>query len=105
MKDKRKLPVTILVCDADPDERLWDLGARASEGAGALQELRATAGFADIPVVSMSASRDEDEVARGYHLGVNAFLAKPVTFGRLVDVMNALGRYWLEFVEQPPVPA
>jgi hypothetical protein len=36
---------------------------------------------------------------------VNSFLSKPVTFAGLAAAMSALGRYWLEIVELPPVPA
>jgi hypothetical protein len=47
----------------------------------------------------------DEDVIRSYKFGVNSFITKPVTFSGLVDAMNVLGRYWLEIVELPPVPA
>jgi hypothetical protein len=44
-------------------------------------------------------------VVESDQLGVNSFITKPVTFFDSVGAMSALGRYWLEILELPPVPA
>ena len=38
---------------------------------------------------------------RGYNLGANSYITKPVTFEGLCDVMRSLGKYWFEIVELP----
>jgi DNA-binding response OmpR family regulator len=52
-------------------------------------------------VVIMTTSKAEEDVFRSYDLGANSFITKPVTFERLVELMRALGQYWIEFVELP----
>jgi two-component system, response regulator len=152
MHDKHKIPITILVCDDDEDDRmltqqaledahisnsvrfvedgeqlldyLYQRGAYAGEtgkaprpglilldlnmpkldGREALKTIKDDPTLSDIPVVVLSTSRLDEDVARSYQLGVNSFITKPVTFTGLVEAMNVLGRYWLEIVELPPVP-
>jgi CheY-like chemotaxis protein len=53
----------------------------------------------------LTTSRLDADIVRSYQLGVNSFITKPVTFSGLVDAMGVLGRYWLEIVELPPMPA
>ena len=38
---------------------------------------------------------------RTYDLGANSFITKPVTYGALVDVFRAWGRYWFGVAELP----
>ena len=49
----------------------------------------------------LTTSKAEEDVFRTYDLGVNSFITKPVTFGGLVEVMQAWSRYWFEIVELP----
>lgn len=80
---------------------LLDLNMPKKDGREALAEIKADARLKTIPVVVLTTSRDEEDVVRSYDLGVNSFITKPVTFGSLVDVMGAWGRYWFEIVELP----
>jgi len=75
------------------------------DGREALQIIKGDATLVDIPIVVLTTSGLDADVIRSYRLGVNSFITKPVTFTGLVDAMNVLGRYWLEIVELPPVPA
>ena len=49
-----------------------------------LAEIKADAALRSIPVVVLTTSKAEEDVARTYHLGVNSFITKPVTFDGLV---------------------
>jgi two-component system, response regulator len=80
---------------------LLDLNMPKKDGREALAEIKADPRLRTIPVVVLTTSRDEEDVIRSYNLGVSSFITKPVTFGSLVDVMSAWGRYWLEIVELP----
>lgn len=84
---------------------LLDLNMPKLDGREALRVIKADANLRDIPVVVLTTSRFEDDIALCYSLGVNSFISKPVTFTGLVDAMNVLGKYWLEIVELPPSPA
>jgi CheY-like chemotaxis protein len=58
--------------------------------------------FRRIPVVALTTSMSEDDVAFSYDMGVNSYITKPVTFRALVDIMSVLSKYWFEVVELPP---
>jgi CheY-like chemotaxis protein len=151
MQDRNKIPISILVCDDDEDDRLLtrqaledahisnrvlfvedgeelldylyqrgafsgetgeaprpglillDLNMPKLDGREALKTIKEDETLRDIPVVVLSTSRLDEDIARSYQLGVNSFITKPVTFSGLVEAMNVLGRYWLEIVELPPV--
>jgi len=153
MQDKHKIPITILICDDDEDDRmltqqaledahisndlrfvedgeqlldylyqsgeyagetgaaprpgliLLDLNMPKLDGREALQRIKGDPTLVDIPIVILTTSGLDADVIRSYRLGVNSFITKPVTFSGLVDAMNVLGRYWLEIVELPPLPA
>jgi two-component system, response regulator len=81
---------------------LLDLNMPKKDGRECLREIKADDDLRDIPVVVLSTSREEEDIARSYQLGVNSFIAKPVTFTGLVDALKVMGRYWFELVELPP---
>ena len=71
------------------------------DGREALAEIKADPKLRMIPVVILTTSKTEEDMLKGYDLGAASYLTKPVTFEGLVDLMKALGRYWVEFVELP----
>ena len=81
---------------------LLDLNMPKKDGRECLREIKADDDLRDIPVVVLSTSREEEDIARSYQLGVNSFISKPVTFTGLVDALKVMGRYWFELVELPP---
>jgi CheY-like chemotaxis protein len=80
---------------------LLDLNMPRKDGREALREIKSDPHLRRIPVVVLTTSRAEEDIYRTYDLGVNSFITKPVTFDGLVDVIKALSRYWVEFVELP----
>lgn len=80
---------------------LLDLNMPRMDGREALAAIKADARFSSIPVVILTTSRAEADVIRSYEIGANSYIAKPVTFDGLVQIMNDLGRYWFEVVELP----
>ena len=81
---------------------LLDLNMPKKDGREALKEIKSDARFRGIRVVIMTTSKAEEDVVRSYDLSASSYITKPVTFERLVDVVKALGKYWLEIVELPP---
>lgn len=80
---------------------LLDLNMPRKDGREALEEIKADPDLRRIPVVVLTTSTAEEDVYRSYDLGVSGYIAKPVTFGGLVEVMRNLGNYWFELVELP----
>jgi len=89
-------------CAPRPGLVLLDLNMPRKDGREALRELKADPQLRALPVVVLTTSREEDEVARSYSLGANSFIRKPVSYKGLVAVMQALGMYWFSTVELPP---
>ncbi|WP_373049504.1 response regulator [Vulgatibacter sp.] len=81
---------------------LLDLNMPKKDGREALQEIKRDPVLRRIPVVVLTTSKAEEDILRTYDLGVNSFIAKPVTFAALVETVRMLGRYWFEIVELPP---
>lgn len=84
-----------------PGVILLDLNMPKMDGREALKELKSDPNLRDIPVVVFTTSKAEEDIYRSYQLGVNSFITKPVTFENLIQVMQALGKYWFEIVELP----
>ena len=145
---KQTRPITILMADDDPDDRLMtreafqesrlandlrfvedgeelmdylkrrgkyadpaasprpglillDLNMPRKDGREALRELKADPDLKRIRVIVMTTSNAEEDIARTYDLSAASYIAKPVTFDALVEVVRTLGKYWLEIVELP----
>src|SRR5207245_2673712 len=84
-----------------PGLLLLDLNMPRMDGREALREIKADPSLRRIPVVVMTTSKAEEDIYRTYDLGVSSYVTKPVSFEGLVDVMKAIGRYWLEIVALP----
>lgn len=82
---------------------LLDLNMPRMSGQEALAVIKADPELRQIPVVVLTTSKAEADILRTYDLGVNSFITKPVVFTALVEVMQVIGRYWLQIVELPSV--
>jgi CheY-like chemotaxis protein len=80
---------------------LLDLNMPKKDGREALAEIKADPELQRIPVVILTTSKQEEDIYRSYQLHANSYITKPVTFEQLVQVVSALGKYWLEIVELP----
>jgi two-component system, response regulator len=81
---------------------LLDLNMPRMDGREALRAIKNDPELRSIPVVVLTTSKTEEDVLRSYNLGANSFITKPVTFERLVEIVSALGLYWLNIVQLPP---
>lgn len=80
---------------------LLDLNMPKMDGREALRHIKSNARFRNIRIVVMTTSKADEDILRSYDLGAESFVTKPVTFTALVEVIAAMGRYWLEIVELP----
>jgi two-component system, response regulator len=84
---------------------LLDLNIPKVNGLRVLQRLRADPRTKLVPVVILTSSDEEHDVVQGYWAGANSYVRKPVDFGRFVEAIRQLGRYWLtlnEPLRRPP---
>jgi CheY-like chemotaxis protein len=80
---------------------LLDLKLPRLDGLEVLARLKSHAELRRIPVVMLTSSREEIDLARSYNLGVNAYVVKPVQFADFVGALKELGLFWA-VVNQPP---
>ena len=80
---------------------LLDLNMPKKDGRETLAEIKSNSLFRKIPVIILSTSSAEADIAKSYDLGVNSFIQKPVRFNELVDMAKILFNYWLRTVKLP----
>ena len=86
-----------------PKVVLLDLKLPKVDGLEVLRQIRSDVRTKALPVVILTASREEKDMVNGYKLGVNSYIQKPVDFEAFREVIRQLGLYWL-VVNQPPPP-
>lgn len=84
-----------------PGVIMLDLNMPRKDGREALKEIKTHDELKNIPVVVFTTSKIEEDIYRSYKLGVNSFITKPVTFEKLIEVMQTLEKYWFEIVTLP----
>jgi len=84
-----------------PKVVLLDLRLPKVNGMEVLRRLKADARTKRIPVVVLTSSTVDRDMAECYDLGVNSYISKPVEFDAFVKVVSELGLYWL-LINQPP---
>lgn len=87
--------------EGDPSVLLLDIKMPRMDGLEVLTELRKSSRFNHLPVVILSSSREESDLARSWDLGVNAYVVKPVDVDQFFEAVRTLGRFWAVLNEPP----
>lgn len=85
-----------------PQLVLLDLKLPKVDGLEVLRRLRASPTTRRLPVVILTSSREDEDVIRGYDLGANSYVRKPVDFEQFTAAVQQLQLYWL-VLNEPPV--
>jgi len=84
-----------------PDLVLLDLNMPRKDGREVLAEMKADPLMKRIPVVVLTTSQSEDDVAAAYNLSANCYVAKPVDLDQFLGVVRAIDDFWLSLVKLP----
>lgn len=84
-----------------PDLILLDLNLPKKSGREVLAEIKKDQELRSIPVVVLSTSRADEDVAGCYQLHANCFIAKPADLDQFVDVVRRIETFWLRTVNLP----
>jgi len=84
-----------------PDLMLLDLRLPKVDGLDVLSEVKSSDEWMGIPVVILTTSDAENDLARAYKLKANAYVTKPVDFSTFVKLMQDLGFFWLAWNRRP----
>jgi CheY-like chemotaxis protein len=86
-----------------PAVLLLDLKMPRVDGLEALRRIRADPELRLLPIVILTSSREEADLVRGYQLGANGYVVKPVDFDQFISAVSQLGVFWALVNEPPPV--
>ena len=81
---------------------LLDIKMPRLDGIEVLREIRSNERLQHVPVVILSSSREEGDLARSWDLGVNAYVVKPVNAQQFFNAVQTLGQFWAVMNESRP---
>ncbi len=90
--------------DKNPIVVLLDLKMPRMDGLQVLREMKSDPVLKLIPVVVLTASREERDLAESYGIGVNGYVVKPVAFDEFIEAIKRIGLFWMLTNESPPDP-
>jgi two-component system, chemotaxis family, response regulator Rcp1 len=84
-----------------PDLILLDLNLPRKDGREVLEEIKADEGLMKIPVIVLTTSGAEEDIARAYTRHANCYITKPVDLDQFLRVVHSIENFWLTLVKLP----
>ena len=85
-----------------PDLILLDLNLPRMSGREVLTQIKSDERLKSIPVVVLTTSEDEQDIARAYSQHANCYTTKPVDLEQFLRVIQSIENFWLTLVRLPP---
>jgi CheY-like chemotaxis protein len=89
---------------ATPNLILLDLNLPKKDGREVLAEIKQNTDLDGIPIIILTTSQSEDDVAKCYKLQASCFVTKPIDLEKFVEVIRSLDEFWFSAVKFPPEP-
>lgn len=86
---------------AKPDLILLDLNLPKKNGSEVLSEIKSDEHLKRIPVIILTASKAEEDIARAYNQHANCYLTKPIDLNQFINVVQQIKSFWLSIVQLP----
>lgn len=87
-----------------PDLILLDLNLPKKDGREVLEEIKAVDELKGIPVVVLTTSKADEDIARSYQLHANCYITKPMDLDKFIEVVRQIEDFWLTIVSLPRRP-
>jgi chemotaxis family two-component system response regulator Rcp1 len=87
-----------------PDLLILDLNMPKVDGLGVLKAVRSDPDLTDLPVVVLTTSQADRDVAASYQLHANAYVSKPIGLAGLTKIVKSLEHFWFSVVVLPTTP-
>ena len=84
-----------------PDLILLDLNLPRKSGREVLSEIKADRDLRSIPVVVLTSSKAEEDIAKTYNLHANCCVTKPADLDQFIRVVQSIESFWLTIVKLP----
>jgi len=85
-----------------PDLVLLDLNLPKKDGHEVLREIKGDAALRSIPVIILTTSESDYDIAKCYDIGANCYLVKPLGFEAFIKVVHEIDDFWFSLVKLPP---
>jgi CheY-like chemotaxis protein len=85
-----------------PDMVLLDLNLPKKDGRQVLSEIKSDEVLRRIPVVILTTSKAEEDIAKSYDLHANCYITKPIDLEQFMKVVKSIEDFWLTVVRLPP---
>lgn len=96
---RKQEPYTQAPC---PDLILLDLNLPRKDGRAVLEDIKADEKLRRIPVVILTTSSAEEDIAKAYDLHANCYITKPIDLEQFIEVVKCIEQFWLTIVKLPP---
>lgn len=84
-----------------PDVILLDLNLPRKDGREVLEAIKSDPSLRTIPVVILTSSEAERDIARAYELNANCYITKPVDLDQFITVVKSIEDFWFTVVKLP----
>ena len=85
-----------------PDLILLDLNLPKKNGLEVLSDIKTDPNLKRIPVVVLTSSQRESDIAATYDLHANCYITKPMDFDQFMNIARSIQHFWFAVVKLPP---